>query len=96
MKFYVLGESIKLKKVKNLKNSDDKSLYGCYNSNEKNIEYDPEQTREELTDTLLHETIHAFCDIIGLHLDEYREEILCTNLPRVLMQNFEISCRKVK
>ena len=91
MYFDVLGQKIKVKKVKNLREKF--SLYGCYNSKDLTIQYDPDQTEEEKIDTLIHETIHAFCDVIGLHLDDHREEILCTNLSRVLMQNFDIQCK---
>lgn len=94
MQFDILGEKIKVKKVKNLR--DKLHLDGCYSAKNAEIQYDPEQTDAELTDTLLHEAIHAFCDIIGLHLDEHREEILCTNLPRVLIKNFDISCKQQK
>ena len=94
MQFDILGEKIKVKKVKNLR--DKFHLDGSYSAKNFEIQYDPEQTDTELTDTLIHETIHAFCDIIGLHLDEHREEILCTNLPRVLIKNFNISCKKHK
>lgn len=91
MYYDVLGEKIKVKKVKNLR--EEKHLDGEYSAKNATISYDPEQNEEELIDTLLHETIHAFCDVIGMHLDEAREEILCTNLPRVLLKNFKI-CQK--
>lgn len=94
MMFDILGEKIKVKKVKNLRDSE--HLDGSYSAKEYLIKYDPAQSEDELTDTLLHETIHAFCDIIGMHLDEHREEILCTNLPRVLLKNFKISCKQHK
>ena len=88
MKFDVLGHKVNVKKVKNLR--EDKHLDGEYSAKNNCISYDPEQSEEELIDTLMHETIHAFCDVIGLHLDEVKEEILCTNLPRVLQKNFKI------
>lgn len=94
MKFDILGVDIKIKKVKNLRDSE--HLDGSYSAKESLIKYDPAQSDDELIDTLLHETIHAFCDIIGMHLDEHREEILCTNLPRVLLKNFDISCKQHK
>lgn len=94
MHFDILGEKIKVKKVKNLRERE--HLDGNYSAKNAEIQYDPEQSEEELIDTLLHECCHAFADIIGLHLDEHREEILCTNLPRVLLKNFNISCKKIK
>ena len=91
MYFDVLGKKVKVKKIKNLREKF--SLYGCYNGKDLTIQYDPDQSDEEKIDTLIHETIHAFCDIIGMQLDDAIEEILCTNLPRVLMENFDIQCK---
>lgn len=94
MYFNILGENIKVKKVKGLR--DRENLDGNYSARNALIEYDPDASEQEIIDTLCHELCHAFCDIIGLHLDEHREEILCTNLPRVLLKNFEIKCKRLK
>ena len=94
MQFDILGVNIKVKKVKGLR--DKEHLDGDYSARNSEIRYESDQEGDELVDTLLHESFHAFCDIIGLNLDEHREEILCTNLPRVILKNFDVTCKKHK
>ena len=97
MHFTVFGKKIEVKKVSKL--METRSATGVYNLREKSITVDSRLKGDELMHTYMHELIHAMVDRIGLHncdLSHDLEEILADNILEMLLENFDIRCKKKK
>lgn len=96
MEFIVFGKDIVVEKKKGLLA---KEQLGEYKLDEKKIVIDSTLKGEELIYTYLHELIHATADRLGWHntsLTHDFEEILADNIPRMILENFEVKCKKIK
>lgn len=95
MVFDVYGKHIEVKKIKKLMLT--KGASGTYNTKTCTIEVDSSLQKNELIHTYIHELIHALVDRMGLEncdLSHDLEEILADNIPKMLLENFEIKCKR--
>lgn len=79
----VLGERYKVIYGGRLAKSD----YGHCNPQLLEICVDPEQSKDKMRDTLLHEVIHAIDNVESLHLKESQVRSIATGLRAVFTTN---------
>ena len=97
MVFEVHGKKIDVKKIRRLMLT--KGAAGTFNTKNNVIEVDSSLTGQELIHTYMHELIHALCARLSLEncdLSHDLEEILADNIPTMLLENFDIKCKKKK
>jgi Zn-dependent peptidase ImmA (M78 family) len=95
MVFEVYGKKVNVKKVKKLMLT--KGASGTYHTKSNIIEVDSSLKGEELIHTYIHELIHALCNRLCLEncdLSHDLEEILADNIPTMLLENFDIKCKR--
>lgn len=95
MKFNVYGRDIEVKKVPKLIMT--KGVAASYCLKTKSIEIDSALKGEDMIHAYIHELIHALCDRIGLINCDFShdlEELLADNVPAMLLENFEIKCKR--
>lgn len=87
----ILGQDVKISRVKDLKDDDGKRVTGLYCPIEFVIEIDKELNGQHFWAAFYHEYGHAIVQILGVHNVEFSdvlEELLCDNLGRDLAKNF--------
>lgn len=88
--FNVFGQEIKVRYVKNL--IEDDEINGDYCQREKSIRIDSSLIGQALLSTMIHETIHAIFDRIGINqgVDSGVEEIIADSVAICLIENYHI------
>lgn len=95
MHFNVFGKKIPVTKIDLTKELAD----GQYHPKTQSITIDKRIKGDELIGVYIHELVHAMCDRIGLHnaqLSHDLEEIIADNIATVMLENFEIKCKRLK
>ena len=89
----VFGQRVSVSVVKNL--ALHYGAVGQYNPTEKSIQLEENQSRDEMTRSLIHEACHSMCHRVGLSQSISREleEILCEGVSNLIFENFKLELK---
>lgn len=91
-KIMVLGKIIPIKRFKKLNHQ---GTLGIYTDEEIHLRSKFTDEEQE-TNTLVHETIHAICERLGLQLDNTVEEVIANAVANVIAENFKLTPRSLE
>lgn len=93
MTLNIFGQKIKVKKIKGLINS---GIAGQYLILKQEIQLDHSLKGKEIMHTLMHEMLHAYIRTMGIDqaIQSQLEEVLCDQIPAMLLENLDIKLKK--